>query len=217
MCGIAGLVYESSQVEVFLWEQFGRDLEAALSPAPEQCLGIDLGKKFQALFETAQGLKEFSAIRVLGSNPAIHEQVQSWARELASWEARVLAYLEEHAGIESRELEEWNGLLVQVRDLLWAVREDVLAFLPRLDKLLSGRERTPERLFQAWKLVVALENISRMEVRGRDSCGLCCRVSLPEAQYKAFLDSLSAEQAQRWQERQQPQDFVNRAVRVFSI
>jgi glutamine---fructose-6-phosphate transaminase (isomerizing) len=217
MCGIAGLVYESSQAEPFLWDQFGKDLNETLCRRPEECLGNDLDKKLLELFESAQGLKEFSAIQTLGSDAAVHAKVQSWARDLASWEARITDYLEKSETIESAELEEWNRLLVQARDLLWAIREDVLAFLPRLDKLLLDREKTPARLFHAWKLVVALENICRMEVRGRDSCGICCRITLPDAQYKKFLGALQGSQSKVWEKRQQPQDFVNLAVRVFPV
>lgn len=215
MCGIAGLVYESDHGREFSWESFGQDLNETLSISFELGLKVDLKARFQALFEKAQGLKEFSAIRQLGASGETRETVQAWARELTSWEARISDRLGTGESLSSVELEQWNGILVQVRDLLWAVREDVLAFLPRMDKLLLERERTPERLFQAWKLVVALENICRMEVRGRDSCGICCRITLSDSQYKQFLANRQGPDRNSWEERQKPQDFVDGAVRAF--
>lgn len=217
MCGIAGLVYEKDLGREFPWKEFGQSLDDALSVSLGDCLKGGLEASFVELFEKAQGLKEFSAIRQIGSDSTTRETVQSWARELASWEARVSDYLAHNTALESAELESWNRVLVQARDLLWAVREDVLAFLPRLDKLLLDRERTPERLFQAWKLVVALENIGRMEVRGRDSCGICCRITVKDPEYKDFLGSWEGEQRIHWETRQQPNDFVNGTVRVFPV
>lgn len=217
MCGIAGLVYESGQGQEFSWENFESELNSALGTKPENSLGCGLEEKFSSLFESAQSLKEFSSIATLGSDGEALKRVQGWARALTDWEARASEYIDTHESLESVELEAWNGLLVLARDLLWAIREDVLAFLPRLDKLLLDRERTPSRLFHAWKLVVALENICRMEVRGRDSCGICCRITLKDAQYKEFLSSWSGEDRIHWETRQQPQDFVNLAVRVFPI
>lgn len=217
MCGIAGLVYEKDLGREFPWQDFDKNLQDTLSVPLEECLKDGLEGRLFSLFEQAQGLKEFSAIRLIGSDTNARETVQSWARELASWEARVSDYLSRSTSLESAELESWNRVLVQARDLLWAVREDVLAFLPRLDKLLLDRERTPERLFQAWKLVVALENIGRMEVRGRDSCGICCRITLKDPDYKSFLSSWEGEQRIHWETRQQPNDFVNGVVRVFPV
>ena len=217
MCGIAGLVYESLLEESFPWDEFAKELSTALAPSPETNVDKEMLQNLGILFEKVQGLKEFSAIERIASVESIRSKVQNWARELVTWEAQVTSHIDRAEGMDSRQVEEWNRVLVQGRDLLWAVREDVLGFLPRFDFILLDRERSPARLFQAWKLVVALENISRMEVRGRDSCGICVRVSLTSDQYADFLARLEGEQRIAWERRQQPQDFVNLAVRVFPI
>ena len=217
MCGIAGLVYDSSQGADFPWDNFDAELKDVLSYEPEKIAGNQLADKLESLFSKAQRLKEFSSIQQISTSAEALQRVQSWARELTGWEARVSDYLDHTATLDSSQQEQLNGVLVICRDLLWAIREDVLAFLPRLGKLLLERERTAPRLFHAWKLVVALENICRMEVRGRDSCGICTRITLPDAQYKEFLNSLDSEQQKIWERRQEPQDFVNLAVRVFPV
>lgn len=213
MCGIAGLVYETHKEREFPWDEFERELQATLALEEAGALA----EKLPPLFEMAQGLKEFSAIQRIGSLLEVRERVQGWARQLASWEARTSNYVSEADHLDSLQFEEWNRVLVVGRDLLWAVREDVLSLIPRFDQLLLDRERTPGRLFQAWKLVVALENIGRMEVRGRDSCGISCRITLTDGQYKEFLRALEGEERIGWERRQQPQDFVNLAVRVQPV
>lgn len=216
MCGIAGLVYEARSSEAFSWGDFERELSGILGTPPDQAQGGECGEQLATLFDKARWLKEFSSIRAIATESDKLEMVRRWAEALENWETSIAQAIDAAEGVESAQLEEWNKVLIQAKDLTWAVKEDVLAFLPRLDQLLGDRERTAGRLFQAWKLVVALENIGRMEVRGRDSCGICCRITVSGEQYQSFLSSLSAEARSRWEERQQPQDFVNLAVRTHS-
>ena len=215
MCGIAGLVYESRHKGTFDWEAFDKSLSEALNLSAEATLGSDLSERLQHLFAAVQGLKEFSSIEQIGTNSDRRVLVDRWAAALTDWESRCSRHVQNAQDLDSLQLEEWNRLLVQGRDLLWAVKEDVLSLVARFDKLLLDREVTPQRLFQAWKLVVTLENIGRMEVRGRDSCGVSCRITLPNARYDDFLARLEGEQRISWEQRQQPKDFVNLAVRVL--
>jgi glutamine---fructose-6-phosphate transaminase (isomerizing) len=215
MCGIAGLVYDSHQTGEFPWSEFEKELLQALDQPPDQILESSLSEDLEDLFSQAQGLKEYSAIEEIGSSLDRRSQVERWAEALGDWEARCSDYVEKAENLDSLQIEEWNRILVQGRDLLWAVKEDVLALVGRLSKILLDRDVTPERLFVAWKFVVTLENISRMEVRGRDSCGVCCRVTLDKNHYESFLSLLNGEQRIAWERRQQPHDFVNLAVRVL--
>jgi glucosamine--fructose-6-phosphate aminotransferase (isomerizing) len=215
MCGIAGLVYETREGGSFNWEEFEALLQTLLKTSVAESADDEVLAQLEGLFDKAQSLKEFSSIGAIAIEPTRREQVQSWARGLTEWESRMAAVLDTAEQMETAELERWNKVLVQARDLTWAVREDVLAFLPRMERLLTHCEGTPERLFQAWKLVVALENIGRMEVRGRDSCGICVRVTLTPEQYEDFLGRWEGEQRIAWEQRQQPRDFVNLAARVF--
>lgn len=217
MCGIAGLVYETHQGGSLSWDDFENDLERLFTMSVAGSIETEVLSLLEELFAKAQLLKEFSSIRSIAIEPQRREQVQRWARQLTDWESRLAEDLECSEQMETAQLERWNNVLVQARDLTWAVREDVLAFLPRMERLMAEvGEVTPERLFQAWKLVVALENIGRMEVRGRDSCGISVRLTVTDAQYKDFLGFWEGEQRIAWEQRQQPHDFVNMAVRVFA-
>ena len=215
MCGIAGLVYETHQGGSFSWDDFEAHVARLLKSSVEGSTPAEVLAELETLFGKAQYLKEFSSIRDIAMDAKRREQVQGWARELAGWEARMADDLEKAEQMETAQLERWNNVLVQARDVTWAVRDDVLAFLPRLQRLLQNFELTPPRLFQAWKLVVALENIGRMEVRGRDSCGISVRITISQDQYKDFLGQWEGEQRIAWEQRQQPRDFVNLATRVF--
>jgi glucosamine--fructose-6-phosphate aminotransferase (isomerizing) len=215
MCGIAGLVYETHEGGLFSWDEFQSHLDRVLPMSVEDSADGPVLSELESLFLKAQYLKEFSSIRAIAIEPERRAQAQRWASDLTAWESRLAESLEQAEQMETAQLERWNKVLVQARDLTWAVREDVLAFLPRMERLLAGRQTTPWRLFQAWKLVVALENIGRMEVRGRDSCGISCRITVGDAQYQDFLSKLGGQQRIDWQVRQQPKDFVNYAARVF--
>jgi glucosamine--fructose-6-phosphate aminotransferase (isomerizing) len=215
MCGIAGLVYETHQGGSFSWDDFDSHVARLLEMSVAESTDAAVLSELEELFDKAQLLKEFSSIRSIAIEPKRREQAERWASQLAAWETTMATDLEAAEQMEIAQLERWNKVLVQARDLTWAVRNDVLAFLPRMHRLMTYCEVTPWRLFQAWKLVVALENIGRMEVRGRDSCGVCVRLTVTEQQYKDFLGGWEGEQRMAWEQRQQPQDFVNLAARVF--
>lgn len=212
MCGIAGLVYEAPTEGAFSWDELEAGLYKVLGVLPEAVLESSLTDELSALFMKIQGLKEFSSIRTLVTEPHRLQQVREWASDLKAWEKKMSEHVTQSQHLQTAELERWNEILVQARDLMWAVREDVLAFLPRLDQLLQDRERTSGRLFQAWKLVITLENSSRMEVRGRDSCGVCCRITVTPRQYARFLDGLSNDAKKNWGQRLDTKDFVNLAI-----
>lgn len=215
MCGIAGLVYETHQSESFAWDDFESHLRSLFERRLNSSSDEETLKELDVLFDEVQALKEFSSIRDIATDAAVLARVRGWAQELANWERQMEDDLSQNEELDTAQLEAWNRVLILARDLTWAVRDDVLAFLPRMEKLLGPREATPWRLFQAWKLVVALENISRMEVRGRDSCGICLRITISESQYREFLGGWEGEQRIAWEQRQQPRDFTNYAVRVF--
>ena len=143
MCGIAGLVYESRHKGTFDWEAFDKSLTEALNISAGEALESDLSERLQSLFASVQGLKEFSSIEQIGTSAERRTLVDKWAQTLTDWEARCSRHVQSAQDLDSLQLEEWNRLLVQGRDLLWAVKEDVLALVGRFDQLLLDREVTP--------------------------------------------------------------------------
>ena len=118
MCGIAGLVYDSSQGADFPWDNFDSELKDVLSYEPEKIAGNQLADKLESLFNKAQRLKEFSSIQLISTSAEALQRVQAWARELTGWEARVSDYLDHTATLDSSQQEQLNGVLVICRDLL---------------------------------------------------------------------------------------------------
>lgn len=70
-----------------------------------------------------------------------------------------------------------------MRDCLWQIREEVLGNVSRVSRLLP--EKTPQdgfvraRRFVAWAIEEVMENLDRLEVRGRDSAGIAIQCCLP--------------------------------------
>lgn len=71
-----------------------------------------------------------------------------------------------------------------VRDCLWQIRREVLDNVQRTLNLMPEEYRTPsagrERHFAAWAIEQVMENIDRLEVRGRDSAGIAIQCRLPQ-------------------------------------
>jgi glutamine---fructose-6-phosphate transaminase (isomerizing) len=72
----------------------------------------------------------------------------------------------------------------QMRDSLWQIRQEALANIDRTIKLLPVGLRKAEIgagiHFTAWSIEQVLENIDRLEVRGRDSAGISLLLMLPD-------------------------------------
>lgn len=68
----------------------------------------------------------------------------------------------------------------RLRDYGWQLRNEVLANIDRTLSLIGGVP-TPARSqhFTAWSIEQVLENLDRLEVRGRDSAGVAVQVRLP--------------------------------------
>lgn len=215
MCGIAGLFYQASQKFLFPWEEFQASLDYLERTTIVNSVQAEVLLKMEVFFKQTQLLKEFSSIETLFFNPNRRQQLKEWADLIDAWEVRLLGELEQIDRMEAAQLESWNEVLIQGKDLSWALRNDVLSLISHIEKLMGATKPTSRRLIQAWKLATTLNNIGRMEVRGRDSCGICLRVSLELEQYQNFLSNLSSEQQSAWASRQHISDLVNLTIRVL--
>ena len=90
------------------------------------------------------------------------DQLQSWIVDVESW-------LEANAGVAG--LESLNSALVQLKDVVWAVRSDRLR-TGRCVADLAGRNAGDAALDGMALVQVALSSLDRLEVRGRDSAGI---------------------------------------------
>jgi glucosamine--fructose-6-phosphate aminotransferase (isomerizing) len=218
MCGIAGLIYDRKAVSRLDEAAFVAALDA-LRGQPFDPAAHEPFDAILARFEALSGdLREYATFEALHASSALRATVGDAARDLSEWEAtshqRVLA-----ANVSTERLEHWNALWVRARDLAWMYERDVLATLAQVEALLPplGGERPDgaKARFEAWKLAAILENIGRLEVRGRDSLGLSLLCTFAsEAGYAAFVEGLPPEVAAAFAKRRALADFVDSAVGV---
>ncbi|MGC8658386.1 MAG: SIS domain-containing protein [Desulfomonilaceae bacterium] len=90
--------------------------------------------------------------------------------------------LEQLLGTLSKETstEEVECLRQDIRDFVWQIRAEVLENVARANALVNPLvlEQTPNRSqrFVAWSIEKVLQNIDRLEVRGRDSAGIAVQL-----------------------------------------
>ncbi len=73
-------------------------------------------------------------------------------------------------------------LAEDTRDCRWQIEEEVIGNVLRTTRLLPDNEITASsrsRHFVAWAIELVMENLDRLEVRGRDSAGISIQLTLP--------------------------------------
>ncbi len=96
------------------------------------------------------------------------------------------------------EIEAWNAASVRFRDAEWRLRKDLLETIPRARALCAKHVSHPGNdtglaCRHAYRLRIVLNALDRLEVRGRDSAGLCTAVWFPgQNALQAFLERVDA-------------------------
>jgi glutamine---fructose-6-phosphate transaminase (isomerizing) len=91
--------------------------------------------------------------------------------QLDRYADEVEATLERASDLDAEALEHASAALIQLRDVLWAIRRDRLRTAREVDAL-AGRDASGAARGGYLAIQQALSAIDRMEVRGRDSAGL---------------------------------------------
>ncbi|MFH2000455.1 MAG: SIS domain-containing protein, partial [Planctomycetota bacterium] len=109
---------------------------------------------------------------------------------LEAWRRHLEAHLETAKNLSQEDRERINELLISGKDSIWQLKEDLLRNIPKVSALLPGADLQETRAWQsAWALNLILNNIDRLEVRGRDSAGIAAYVRFPSTKaLGAFLD-----------------------------
>ncbi|MCE7875254.1 hypothetical protein DYH09_33490, partial [bacterium CPR1] len=216
MCGIAGILYDATGQAVMDWKGYRAALEELthlpVDPFRPQAFEAPL----LALEERTPALREFSVLRELLDDANHQALLAECSQALGDWEVRTQTLvLQQGKQISTEVVERWNALWVRVRDLAWTADRDILGGLERLRRLVpSAYQHNFKARFEAWKLSVVLENIGRLEVRGRDSLGLSILVTFSESDgLRRFHGWLEQEGRQaEWRSRLDRVDFVDGAV-----
>ncbi|MBI3930115.1 MAG: SIS domain-containing protein [Armatimonadetes bacterium] len=215
MCGIAGLLVDPSGSTQVDWDRLEEAMERLTAAPVDPFRPTGQEALFEGLSTQLPALREYSVQRELIEQVDLRERLAAGARALEAWEAAVMAQVEGHGREMSSELmERWNALWVRCRDFTWCVQKDVLGGIERVAKLLpetlAGNDRAR---FETWKLTATLENMGRLEVRGRDSLGISWTAVLSRQQYQALLGWLAeAGLDEEWTRRREAADLVDRSI-----
>ncbi len=121
------------------------------------------------------------------SDPALQKQCAEAAARINSW----CAETEKRASGAShsqKEEETLNSLLIAARDTHWQLEHDLLANIDKIRALLGPRQPHGDAVPHAWSVNSILNNIDRLEVRGRDSAGVGIYIHFPDPEsMTAFL------------------------------
>lgn len=213
MCGIAGIVYDSRGVAAPDWEELQAALGTLAGEWPDP--GAPAAPLLDRIEAATRGLREYAAFEALSVRPDLQETLRQGAAALHDWERRTRArVLDPNEAVATDLLERWNAVWVRTRDLAWLLERDVLANLERVARLVPGPLQGQERArFEGWKLTAVLENIGRLEVRGRDSLGISAMICFEDrAAYAAFLQGLPDPAA--WEQRKANREFMDHTLRV---
>ena len=191
MCGIAGIIYELEPDESALsWSLLAEALESFAGRAPELSRYSETSASLAKIEELCSSSTEYLSLRTLVTDQPLQDRLFTVADRLSEWDNELQKQvISPEAGLEVHAIEDWNGLSVRARDVAWSVQQDALGSIKRLRALLPHPDDAPPKAYyEAWKLAATLENIGRLEVRGRDSLGISVMLSFAEsAEYHDWM------------------------------
>ena len=215
MCGIAGILYQCSGLNEEL------DLASLIKGLEEFCQGsIDLSSPpFDDLLELEKSLndlREYPAFAKLYADSSLRCQFEEKANALELLEKNSQKQvLESSSPLSTQLIEKWNSFWVRLRDLTWLIKRDVLDNLERVSLIIPDHLNHIPNL-DAWKITAVLNDMARLEVRGRDSLGINISVNFEDrANFQEFLDRLNkAGLNSIWNSRQGDLLLQNLSLRV---
>ncbi|MBM4312047.1 MAG: SIS domain-containing protein, partial [Deltaproteobacteria bacterium] len=97
------------------------------------------------------------------------------------------------ASISTHDLEALTRSLIALKDAVWALQKDVLENCARIRELAGDRADTGESAFKKYlRFNRLLNSLDRLEVRGRDSCGLQAAFGFgTAARLQAVMESIA--------------------------
>lgn len=132
---------------------------------------VDFGRGLQGLVERFDDLMSFGLHVELAEDLETLRKMEQLAQVLERATSNLSAFMVEQG--PSEQLEQTAEV---ARDCAWQIREEVLGNVYRASKLLPGGQAAgsvsrPRRMV-AWAVEQVMENLDRLEVRGRDSAGV---------------------------------------------
>jgi len=188
-------------------------LDGTTSPETYLCPHV-LDSFLQELFELKQ---DPQAQREMIYETPI-DRIEALASQMAAFIDQEERNLEKHAvRFSTKEIEKMSQALIFLKDILWGLDEDLLKNQLKILEL-SDRDTiiSPEAFEKYQRINFTLNTLDRLEVRGRDSCGLQITLAFKEtAQFEEVLRRIKQEGLyEEFMERCNPGDLWDRAINL---
>jgi glucosamine--fructose-6-phosphate aminotransferase (isomerizing) len=172
----------------------------------------------QALAHFSRALRHFDNMERILRRPDLQELLRAFAHDLSAFIAASEEELKQATGLATREHEELNRRLIELKDSAWRISVEVLGNVERIRAILPGLDLATASsltLREAMATTLVLNEIDRLEFRGRDSAGTSKMILFPNrAAYQAFLNSLTEAEKQALAARQDTPLYESGAIRV---
>lgn len=194
-------------------------LPAGLTYCEHYAAGFAGGwETIHALAHFTRTLRHFDNMERLLRRPDLQEVLRAFARDLSAFIAACEEELKKATSLATREHEELNKRLIELKDSAWRISVEVLGNVERIRSLLPGLDlatASPLALREAMATTLVLNEIDRLEFRGRDSAGASKMILFSNrAAYEAFLNSLTEAERQAFAARQDTPLYESGAIRV---
>jgi glutamine---fructose-6-phosphate transaminase (isomerizing) len=187
MCGIFGVACAGTSEDPAGFHRFAGSVSSFLRRTE---VGLQtIGDSIASLAESLGGVLEesYALVRAPGFLQLVQDEAsQQFARDVLpkvrEVAGRLESIVEQRGACGQQGSESLNGLITNLRDLAWRLEFDALKNLDLARGLLGGGNGAPPSAWNhAWQINLALNNLDRLEVRGRDSAGIAVYARFPSA------------------------------------
>ncbi len=208
MCGIYALLSSSSPAAGDVPGDFldGIDRLVGMSSGDDTGVAEATGL-LDDLLKTSYGLVACEGFLAVLRDRESARSLERAYRRLESWVGSLESAGRSGGFRDQGATERLNHLIVGARDLAWRIERDVLANIAPVLALLGALadDDAIPVLAHAWSLNVVLDNLDRLEVRGRDSAGLAIYAHFADGEAAdRFFDGLEAELGEELSRRSAP-------------
>ena len=144
------------------------------------------------------------------------DRIEALASQMGIFIDEQEGFMEEHAvRLSTKEMEKMSQSLISLKDILWALGEDLLGNQGKILKLADRETIISPVAFERYQRInFTLNTLDRLEVRGRDSCGLQVALAFNETTtFEDILDGIKKDGLmEEFQERCTPGDLWDRAI-----
>ncbi|MGA1868107.1 MAG: SIS domain-containing protein [bacterium] len=159
---------------------------------PDYYLGGD--EEVHNLQSLAISLKDLNAFESIFKDSTLQDELRSMTRDLKKFIAdEQMSIKKEGIKLSSLTLEGVNQKLMILKDIAWWFEEGILLDITKIAGMITGAHASASLIRNMKKINIMLNNIDRLEVRGRDSAGLSVMVIFPDMKvYEDAIKSLTA-------------------------